>query len=90
MVGVIITYLTDGIPQQVTNQWDLWSDRIQKVPADAIDPAGPFPSYLTPDNNVLTWTNFLKKYEAPTVTRIQLDPSMTRVRKELLSLIHHR
>ncbi|MBT8367344.1 MAG: hypothetical protein KJP23_21845 [Deltaproteobacteria bacterium] len=77
MVGVIITYLTDGIPQQVTNQWDLWSDRIQKVPADAIDPAGPFPSYLTPDDNVLTWTNFLKTYQMPTVARIEVDESLT-------------
>ncbi|MBW2175288.1 MAG: hypothetical protein JRF64_12050 [Deltaproteobacteria bacterium] len=67
LVGVIITYLTEGIPQEVTSEWDLWSDRIQKVPADAVDPAGPFPSYLTPDDNVLTWTNFLKTYKIPTV-----------------------
>ena len=40
MVGIIITYLTEGIPQSVTNEWDLWSDHIQKIPTDAIDPAG--------------------------------------------------
>jgi hypothetical protein len=48
VVGVIVTYLIDGLPQKATNEWDLWSERIQKVPADAIDRAGPFPSYLTP------------------------------------------
>ncbi|MCK5255531.1 MAG: hypothetical protein KAQ81_05870, partial [Deltaproteobacteria bacterium] len=58
MLGVIITYLTEGIPQKVTADWDLFSERIQKVPASAVDPAGPFPSYVTPDDNVLTWTNF--------------------------------
>ncbi|MBW1859875.1 MAG: hypothetical protein JRI70_07325, partial [Deltaproteobacteria bacterium] len=77
MVGVIITYLTEGIPQKVTSEWDLWSDRIQKVPTDAVDPAGPFPSYVTPDSNVLTWTNFLKNYQIPTVVGIEVDESLT-------------
>lgn len=87
MVGVIITYLTDGIPQQVTNQWDLWSDRIQKVPADAIDPAGPFPSYVTPEDNVLTWTNFLKTYQMPTVTKIRVDESLTTMKIPVASVL---
>ncbi len=30
IVGIIITYLTKGIPQEVANTWDLWSDRIHK------------------------------------------------------------
>ena len=87
MLGVIITYLTKGIPQEVTNQWDLWSDRIQKVPANAIDPAGPFPSYVTPDDNVLTWTNFLKKYQMPTVARIKVDESLTKMKISLASVL---
>ena len=86
MVGVIITYLTKQLPQQVTSEWNLWSDRIQKVPSDAIDPVGPFPSFVTPDNNVLVWTNFLKKYKAPTVARIELDQSMTTMKLPLVSI----
>ncbi len=87
MVGVIITYLTDRIPQQVTNQWDLWSDRIQKVPTNAIDPAGPFPSYVTPDDNVLTWTNFLKTYQMPTVAKIKVDESLTTMKIPVASAL---
>ncbi len=87
MLGVIITYLTKGIPQEVTNQWDLWSDRIQKVPANAIDPAGPFPSYVTPGDNVLTWTNFLKKYQMPTVAKIKVDESLTKMKIPLASVL---
>ena len=87
MLGVIITYLTQGIPQEVTNQWDLWSDRIRKVPANAIDPAGPFPSYVTPDDNLLTWTNFLKKYQMPTVARIEVDESLTKMKIPLASVL---
>ncbi len=87
MVGVIITYLTEGIPQEVTSEWDLWSDRIQKVPADAIDPAGPFPSYLTPDDKVLVWKNFLKTYEPPTVAKIKIDASLTTMKIPLASVL---
>jgi hypothetical protein len=77
MLGVIITYLTKKIPQQVTVDWELFSDRIQKVPTSAIDPAGPFPSYVTPDDNVLTWNNFLKTYQIPTVAAVTVDESLT-------------
>ena len=70
MVGVIITYLTEGMPLEVVNTWDLWSDRTQKVPTDAIDPAGGFPSYVTPEDNVHVWKNFLKNYTIPTVDNV--------------------
>jgi len=77
VIGVIITYLIDGLPQQVTNEWNLWSDRIQKISADAIDPAGPLLSFLTPDSNVLVWTNYLKTYKVPTVASVDLDATRT-------------
>jgi hypothetical protein len=87
MVGVIITYLTEGLPQQVKNEWDLWSDHIQKVPTNAIDPAGGLPSYVTPNDNILTWTNFLKKYVPPTVAKIEVDASLTTMKIPLASVL---
>jgi len=79
MIGVIVTYITKGIPQEVTVDWDLFSDKIRKVPTTAVDPAGPFPSYVTPDDHVLTWTNFLKTYKIPTVAEIPVDDSLTKI-----------
>ena len=76
MVGVIITYLTAGMPQEVKNEWDLWSDRIQKVPTNAIDPAGGLPSFVTPEENVHVWKNFLKQYTIPTVEKVVISDSM--------------
>jgi hypothetical protein len=87
IVGVIITYLTEGIPQKVTNEWNLWSKRIQKVPTDAIDPAGGLPSYMTPEDNVLTWTNFLKTYQMPTVAEVGVDESLTTLKIPLGSTL---
>lgn len=87
MVGVIITYLTQDLPQQVTTEWDLWSDRVQKVPTNAIDPAGGLPSYVTPGDNMSTWTNFLKTYRVPTVAEIEVDESLTTLKIPLASVL---
>jgi hypothetical protein len=76
MLGVIITFITEGIPQEVTVNWELFSDRIQKVPTNAVDPAGPFPSYVTPDDNIFKWTNFLKTYKIPTVEGVAAADSL--------------
>ena len=76
IVGIIITYLTDGLPQEVTVGWELFTDQVQRVPATATDPAGPLPTFLTPDDNVYTWTNFLKNYTLPTVQEVTVRGSL--------------
>ncbi len=86
MIGIVITYLTDGIPQEVVTQWDLFSERIQKVTARMTDPAGPFPYDLTPDDNVLKWTNYLKKYTIPTVEKTMVAEEHRGVPLPLASL----
>jgi hypothetical protein len=87
VIGVIVTYLTEGMPREVTAHWSLFSGRIQKVPTVAVDPAGPFPSYVTPDDNVFRWTNYLKKYRIPTVTEISVDEALTTIRLPALALL---
>ena len=79
IVGVIFTYLTEGIPKHVTIDWELFTDKIQQVPATAVDPAGPFPSFITPEDPVLTWTNYLKNYTIPTVHRVSVSETVTRL-----------
>ena len=86
IVGVIITYLTEQIPQQVTVDWELFSDQISRVPATATDPAGPLPTYLTPDDNIHTWTNYLKNFRMPVVDEVDVRDSLGELRIPLLSL----
>jgi len=76
IIGVIIAYITEGLPQQVTVDWQLFTDQVQQVPATATDPAGPLPSFLSPDDNVLTWTNFLKNYQMPTVRQVAVADTL--------------
>jgi hypothetical protein len=79
IVGVIIAYLTEGMPQQVGVDWELFTDQMQQVPATATDPAGPLPTFLTPDDNVHTWTNFLKNYTPPTVAQVALKDTVNKL-----------
>lgn len=79
MLGVIFVYPIDGLPQTVTLDWDLWSERLQQVPAAAVDQAGALPSTLEPDWRVLEWENFLKNPELPTL-QILSDPPPAAVR----------
>jgi len=87
IVGVIIAYITEGLPQQVTVDWQLFTDQIQQVPATATDPAGPLPTYLTPDDKVHTWTNFLKNYQMPTVRQVAVADTLGDVKIPLGSIL---
>jgi hypothetical protein len=74
ILGVIFVYPTDGLPEFVTMDWDLWNERIQRVPVAAVDQAGGLPSTLEPDWRVLEWRNFLKNPELPTLQVLALPP----------------
>jgi hypothetical protein len=76
IVGVILTFITDGIPQEVTVDWELFTDQVQRVPATSTDPAGPLPTFISPDDNVHTWTNYLKNYTLPTVEAVAVAGSV--------------
>ena len=80
IVGIIITYLTDGLPQEVTVDWELFTDQVQRIPATATDPVGPLMTYLTPDDSVHTWKNFLKNYTLPTVQEVSVRGSLGEIR----------
>lgn len=76
VLGVIFVYPTvEPLPQNVTMQWDLFNERIQLVPASAVDQAGPLPTFLEPDFATLEWQNFLKNPELPTLVELSAPPS---------------
>jgi len=79
IVGIILAYPVAGMPQQVTVDWDMFSDKIQRIPANMIDPAGPFPYYLSPDDNVLTWNNYLKNFSMPEISELNVQDSIRNI-----------
>jgi hypothetical protein len=73
ILGVIFVYPTDGLPQRVTMDWDLWNERLERIPASSVDQAGALPTTLERDWRVLEWRNFLKHPELPTLA-VLADP----------------
>jgi hypothetical protein len=60
-VGVIYVFPTEGLPQIVEMDWDIFTEKMQRVPSASVDQAGPLPTILEPDFRILRWENFLKK-----------------------------
>jgi len=69
-VGVILSYRTAGMPQQVSVDWELFGTQLQRVPVTTTDPSGPQMQYVTPDHSVYTWSNFLNNYRLPSVQQV--------------------
>ena len=70
VIGVIFAWPHDSLAREATIHWDLFSEKITEVPNVATDPAGPMPYILKPDDNLLTWTNYLKNYRLPTISNV--------------------
>lgn len=75
VIGVIFAYPHDSIAQDISIDWDMFSDKIQEVPQVATDPAGPMPYILRPDDHILVWKNYLKKYKLPTISEVEVLPA---------------
>ncbi len=69
-LGVIFVYPIDGLPQEASVAWDLFSPRMQKVPAAATDEAGGMPATLSPEDPQLTWQNFLTNPTMPVMMAV--------------------
>jgi len=75
IVGVIFVYPTASLADTATMSWDMFDDRVQMVPASAVDEAGPLPTFLEPDYAVLEWQNFLKNPTVPGLVELAVPPS---------------
>ncbi len=86
VLGVIFVYSIDHLPKQVTMKWEMFSPRIQKVPATASDEAGGLPSELSPDDPLLTWTNYLTNPTIPKMMSVT-PPTMRRLSLPIVSTV---
>jgi hypothetical protein len=73
-LGLIYVFPTTGLPQSVEMEWDIFSEKMQRVPSASVDQAGPLPVILEPDFNILRWDNYLKHPDIPTLLDIQSPP----------------
>ena len=79
IIGAIFVYPIDGMPNEVRLTWDLFDERITRVPAAATDEAGPMPSFLMPDDPELQWVNYLKAGTLPGELEVERPRSYLRI-----------
>jgi hypothetical protein len=87
IIGAIFVYPVDGIPKDVRLTWDLFDDRITRVPASATDEAGPMPSFLTPEDPGLHWVNYLKGSALPGELEVEVPQSHLSIPIALLAAV---
>ena len=75
VVGVIFVYPVASLPDNAIMTWDMFDERVQTVPASAVDEAGPLPTFLEPDYAQLKWENFLKNPTVPGLVQLSAPPS---------------
>lgn len=85
-LGVIFVVPTTGLPDEAELTWDLFPEKFPVVRAASTDEAGPLPYKLKPEDNVLTWKNFLKNPTIPTLVDVEPPSGTGRIPIPLVSL----
>ncbi len=84
VIGVVVAYPTDGMPQRVEFKWEPFPEAIGAIPATLIDPESNRFELLSGDQPSLVWENQLAEDPIPTVEAIEVEP--TRLPIPLLSI----
>jgi len=69
-IGIILSYLHQGMPNKVSLNWNLFSSHSKKIPVIISDPAGPITQFISTSNNKIIWNNVLTSYQLPTIHSI--------------------
>ncbi|UWQ93929.1 hypothetical protein K3727_23055 (plasmid) [Rhodobacteraceae bacterium M382] len=70
IVGLIFSVPTASLANSATVTWTLFTDTIQKIPAQTIDAAGPFITELTPEEPLLEWVNYFTDHNPPAIAPV--------------------
>ena len=84
VVGVVVTYPTGGMPEEVRVAWEPFPETVTVVPATVIDPENTSSTMLSPPAASLVWENELIEDPIPSVSAVAVEP--TRIPIPWLSL----
>ena len=86
-MGVIYVYPVERLPRQVKMTCDLFTTRIQSIPAVASDEAGGLPTTLTPEDPFLVWKNYLLHPSDSELINVASPPVVQAFAVPLLSVL---
>jgi len=75
IIGVVVTYPTDGMPAHVLLAWDPFPEMVTDLPATVIDPENTSSATLTPSGASIEWENALVEDPIPSVAAVEVEPT---------------
>lgn len=86
-LGVIFVYSIPELPQEVSMNWQLFTPKLQEIPAATADEVGGLPTRLTPNDPVLRWQNFLTDPQVPAMLTIPPLPETPSITIPIVSVV---
>ena len=73
IIGVSESHWIKHLPQHVAVDWNLFTERVDKLPSTVTDPAGPLQGFIFKDDAIIEWQNFLRTYQEPDVSPVRVS-----------------
>ena len=73
LLGVSLSFPNEATARSVEVSWNLFSQRIPSIAAQATDSAGPFPAVLTADSPTLRWDNVLQRQPEAELQHVRVE-----------------
>ena len=73
IIGLTLVYETSGMADAISIDWQLFSNKVQKVEATTTDPFGGTTMVLTPADRQLRWKSRLSGYRVPVIEEIAVE-----------------
>ena len=73
IIGVSFVYGTKSLANNISLNWDLFSDNVEKIEASTIDPFGSANFVLTKEEPELKWKSTMSGYTVPKVEEIAIE-----------------
>jgi hypothetical protein len=73
IIGLTLVYKTPDMADEITIDWRMFSETVQKVEATTTDPFGGATMILSADDNILKWKSRLAGYRVPVIEQITVE-----------------
>jgi len=73
IIGLTLIYETKELANNISVNWELFSESVQKIEATTIDPFGGATRILSPEDNILDWKRRLGGYKVAVIEEISVE-----------------
>jgi predicted membrane protein len=70
LLGIILSYPQERLPQEISLDWEFFTEDAKTIPVQVTDPAGAVPGQVTRQASEVVWKNYILNWNEPEVTPI--------------------